>query len=80
MIDCYKSNFDYDIMNWIKNKYKTLEKVDHTIDYNFFVSKIQKNAIMTQLKENKSKNINSKFRDMSVYTSTNQFFYSIEKI
>ena len=80
LIDCYKSNFDYDIMNWIKNKYKTLEKVDHTIDYNFFVSKIQKNAIMTQLKENKSKNINSKFRDMSVYTSTNQFFYSIEKI
>ena len=70
----------YDILMWIKNKYKNLEKVDNKINYNFFVSQTQKNAIMTQLKENKSKNINSKFRDMSVYTSTNQFFYSIEKI
>jgi radical SAM superfamily enzyme YgiQ (UPF0313 family) len=80
LVDKYKSDFDYDILMWIKNKYKNLEKVDNKINYNFFVSQTQKNAIMTQLKENKSKNINSKFRDMSVYTSTNQFFYSIEKI
>ena len=44
--------------------------------YKFYLTKEQFETIETQ-NQNKSKNINSKLRDMSVYTSTNQFFYDV---
>ena len=72
--------FTYDILKWIKNDYKKLEKANNKICYSFFVPNHQKKAIMRQITENKSKSINSKFRDMSVYTSTKQFFYSVKRV
>jgi len=72
-----KGKFKYNILGWIKNNYVNLEKHNKTETYKFYLTKAQFESIETQLKQNKSKNINSKLRDMSVYTSTNQFFYDV---
>ncbi len=79
LINEHKSEFEYDILNWVNNEYSDLVKANGKVRYNFYASDNQKRAILTQLKENKAKNINSKFRDMSVYTSTSQFFYSVKR-
>jgi radical SAM superfamily enzyme YgiQ (UPF0313 family) len=70
-----KGQFKYNIIKWIKNDYINLEKHKKIQTYKFYLSKEQFETIDMQLKQNKSKNINSKLRDMSVYTSTDQFFY-----
>ena len=69
--------FKYNILGWIKNNYLNLEKHNKMKTYKFYLTKEQFETIETQLNQNKSKNINSKLRDMSVYTSTNQFFYDV---
>jgi radical SAM superfamily enzyme YgiQ (UPF0313 family) len=69
--------FKYNILGWIKNNYVNLEKHNQIQTYKFYLTKEQYKTIKVQLKQNKSKNINSKLRDMSVYTSTNQFFYDV---
>ena len=69
--------FKYNILGWIKNNYINLEKHNKIQTYKFYLTKEQFETIEIQLKQNKSKNINSKLRDMSVYTSTNQFFYDV---
>lgn len=69
--------FKYNILGWIKNNYLNLEKHNKMETYKFYLTKEQFETIETQLNQNKSKNINSKLRDMSVYTSTNQFFYDV---
>jgi hypothetical protein len=67
--------FKYNVIGWIKNNYSNLEKHKKIETYKFYLTKKQFETIDMQLKQNKSKNINSKLRDMSVYTSTDQFFY-----
>ena len=72
--------FRYDILGWIKNNYSNLKKHEKLKTYEFYLTNEQSEAIQIQLKQNKSKNINSKLRDMTVYTSTNQFFYQAKAL
>ena len=67
--------FKYDILGWIENNYYQLQKHRKVETYEFYFTNEQSEAIKVKLNQNKSKNINSKLRDMTVYTSTNQFFY-----
>jgi len=75
-----EGKFEYDIVNWIKNNHTNLQKHKKVETYKFYLTKQQSETIEIQLNQNKSKNINSKLRDMTVYTSTNQFFYEAKII
>ena len=48
------------------------------MNYKFYLSKDHKESLAVQMKKNRSKNLNSILRDMTVYSDTNQFFYNIE--
>ena len=72
--------FNFDILDWIEKDYKILNRYNDEKKYNFYFTKNEKNALETQLKSNKSSNLNSKLRDMTVYTSTKMFFYNVKEI
>ena len=76
----FKEMFEYDILNFIDGDFNELNKSDKKLHYKFFMPENKKVALDTQLSNNKSKNLNSKLRDMTVYTSTNQFFYDVEEL
>ena len=67
--------FDEKIMSWYSNNTEYLSlAVNGWFDsdaHNCFSNEILKDP------ELKSKNLNSKLRDMTVYTATNQFFYDV---
>jgi len=75
----FKEPFKFDIFQWILSDFKVLNKNKDSKprDYTFYLSGNKKNTIDTQLKSNKSGSLNSKLRDMTVYTSTDQFFYDV---
>ena len=73
-----KATFGYDFLEWIKNNCKSLNAYDKDKEYVFYLTKKREKNLTDQLKNNKSDNLNSKLRDMTVYTSTNQFFYEIK--
>ena len=75
----FKEPFKFDIFQWILSDFKVLNKNKGSKprDYTFYLTKNKKNTIDTQLKSNKSGSLNSKLRDMTVYTSTDQFFYDV---
>tara|TARA_Y100000389_G_scaffold204802_1_gene259762 strand:- start:15288 stop:17354 length:2067 start_codon:yes stop_codon:yes gene_type:complete len=75
-----KASFEYDFLEWIKNNCKSLKAKDNDKDYLFYLTKEKEDVLNNQLKNNKSSNLNSKLRDMTVYTSTNQFFYDVKEI
>ena len=71
--------FTFDILSWIDDGYKVLSKPESKEKYNFYFTKNEQDALETQLNSNKSSNLNSKLRDMTVYTSTKMFFYNVER-
>ena len=75
----YNQSFKLDMLQWILSDFKVLNKHkdNKTKNYNFYLPETKKNTINTQLKSNKSQSLNSKLRDMTVYTSTDQFFYDV---
>lgn len=75
-----KASFQYDFLEWIQNNCKTLKANEKDKDYLFYLTKEREDMLSMQLKNNKSNNLNSKLRDMTVYTSTNQFFYDVKEI
>ncbi len=75
----FDEGFNFDILNWIEKDYKVLKKFNNEKKYNFYFTKNEKDALETQLKSNKSNNLNSKLRDMTVYTSTKMFFYNVKE-
>jgi len=75
-----KATFEYDFLEWIKNNCKSLNSYDKKRDYIFYLTEDKEKVIVNQLKKNKSNNLNSKLRDMTVYTSTNQFFYDTKLV
>ncbi len=70
-------SFKYDILNWQKNGYNSIQKLGSNTNYTFYLSDKQHKAINTQLKQYKSKNLNSTLRHMTVYSDKNQFFYHV---
>ena len=70
--------FEYNILDWKKGKLKNLEKNTQKKNYKFFITNDHQRSLEIQLKKNKSKNLNSILRDMTVYSDTNQFFYNVE--
>ena len=75
----FDQTFKLDMLNWILSDFKVLNKNPNNKSkkYNFYLPEIKKNSINTQLQSNKSTTLNSKLRDMTVYTSTDQFFYDV---
>ena len=73
----FNEHFNYDILNWIDGDFIELNKSSEKKRYNFYFNDNEVEALNTQLKQNKSKNLNSKLRDMTVYTSTKMFFYNV---
>ncbi len=80
VVKSFKENFEYDILNFVENDPIKLDKLKNDTNYEFYMSEDQKNNVETQLQNNKSKNLNSKLRDMTVYTATNQFFYDVRRV
>ena len=70
--------FKYDVLEWKENGYKKINKLQNQKKYKFYLSEKQHKALNKQLKQYKSKNINSALRNMTVYTSPEQFFYSVK--
>ena len=70
--------FKYDVLEWKKNGYKRLEKLENQKNYKFYLSERQKNTLATQLKQYKSENLNTALRHMTVYTDSHQFFYDVK--
>ena len=73
----FNEYFSYDILSWIDGDFSLLNKFSEKKQYNFYFNDNEVEALNTQLKQNKSKNLNSKLRDMTVYTSTKMFFYNV---
>jgi len=73
-----KGSFNYNIIDWKNGKLKDLKRYKIKKDYNFYLAADHKKSLEVQLKKNKSKNINSIMRDMTVYSDTNQFFYNVK--
>ncbi len=80
LINNFDEEFKFDILNWIDNDGEDLNKFKKTKKYKFYFKDNEKNALEVQLTSNKSKNLNSKLRDMTVYTSTKMFFYNVEEL
>ena len=76
----FDEEFYFNIIDWINKDYKILNKYKDKKKYNFYFTNTEKNALEVQLKSNRSKNLNSKLRDMTVYTSTKMFFYNVKEI
>tara|TARA_B100001540_G_scaffold284486_1_gene276827 strand:+ start:4003 stop:6072 length:2070 start_codon:yes stop_codon:yes gene_type:complete len=75
----FEEEFNFNIIDWIDKDYTALNRYDVKKKYNFYFTKNEINSLSTQLKSNKSTNLNSKLRDMTVYTSTNMFFYNVKE-
>jgi len=80
LINNFDEEFKFDILNWIDNDGQDLNKFKKTKKYKFYFNDNKKNALEVQLTSNKSKNLNSKLRDMTVYTSTKMFFYNVKEL
>jgi len=69
--------FKYDVLEWTKNGYGQLKKLENQKKYKFHLSEEQKKTLNTQLKQYKSENLNTTLRHMTVYTDSHQFFYNV---
>jgi len=76
----FDEEFYFNIIDWINKDYKTLNRYKNKKKYNFYYTNTVKNALKVQLKSNRSKNLNSKLRDMTVYIPTKMFFYNVKEI
>ena len=76
----FDEEFYFNIIDWINKDYKTLNRYKNKKKYNFYYTNTVKNALEVQLKSNRSKNLNSKLRDMTVYIPTKMFFYNVKEI
>jgi radical SAM superfamily enzyme YgiQ (UPF0313 family) len=77
LVHGFEQHFSFDVIKWINSGYKVFNKIEHSKNYNFYLTDNKKQTLETQLKNNKSASLNAKFRDMTVYTSTDQFFYDV---
>jgi hypothetical protein len=73
-------DFKFDFIKWIENKFENLEVLDKAKSYRFFIPKSRLEVLEKQFKNNKSTNLNSKLRDMTVYASASQFLYDVETV
>ena len=73
-------DFKFDFIKWIENKFENLEVLDKAKSYRFFIPKSRLEVLEKQFKNNKSTNLNSKLRDMTVYASASQFLYDVEAV
>jgi len=76
----FDEEFYFNIIDWINKDYKTLNRYKNKKKYKFYYTNTVKNALEVLLKSNKSKNLNSKLRDLTVSTSTEMFFYNVKEI
>ena len=58
----FNEYFSYDILSWIDGDFSLLNKFSEKKQYNFYFNDNEVEALNTQLKQNKSKNLNSKLR------------------
>ena len=70
--------FNYDVLEWTKNGYGQLKKLENQKKYKFHLSEEQSKTLNTQLKQYKSDNFNTTLRHMTVYTDSDQFFYFVK--
>ncbi len=70
--------FKYDVLEWKKNGYNRLKKLNKQKNYKFYLSDRQQKTLATQLKQYKSENLNTTLRHMTVYTDSHQFFYDVK--
>ena len=66
------------MLEWTKNGYGQLKKLENQKKYKFHLSEEQKKTLNTQLKQYKNKNINSALKNMTIYTDARQFFYNVK--
>jgi radical SAM superfamily enzyme YgiQ (UPF0313 family) len=71
--------FSFDILSWRLSKETKAELFKNKVKYRFFIDESHQKVLDTQLRQFKSENINSALRNMTVYTDSNQFFYSVDK-
>jgi hypothetical protein len=70
--------FKYDVLEWKNTGYGILKKLKNKKKYLFYLPAKQQKTLNIQLKQYKSKNINSTLRNMTVYTNSYQFFYDVK--
>ena len=70
--------FKYDVLEWTKNGYGQLKKLENQKKYKFHLSEEQKKTLNTQLKQYKNKSINFALKNMTIYTDAKQFFYNVK--
>ena len=80
VVESCKENFEYDILKFVQDDFARLNKLKKITNYEFYMTNKKKMAVETQLSNNKSKNLNSKLRDMTVYSATQQFFYDVRRV
>tara|TARA_Y100000816_G_C26101316_1_gene583764 strand:+ start:1102 stop:3135 length:2034 start_codon:yes stop_codon:yes gene_type:complete len=71
-------SFRYDILKWSNEGYNKLNKSKKKKEYKFYLKDKQYKALSNQLSQYKSNNINATLRNMTVYTDSQQFFYSVK--
>ena len=72
--------FKYDVLEWTKNGYGQFRKLESQRKYKFHLPEKQRKKLDTQLKQYKTKNINSALRNMTAYSDARQFFYNAEPV
>ena len=70
--------FNYDVLEWTKNGYGQLKKLENQKKYKFHLLKEQSKTLNTQLKQYKNKSINFALKNMTIYTDARQFFYNVK--
>ena len=73
-------DFKFDFIKWKDGEFKNLKFNKKSKTYRFFLSKERMEMLDKQFKNNKNPNLNSKLRDMTIYSSGNQFLYDVEII
>jgi len=73
-------DFKFDFLGWTQNGFEDLEFLEKAESYRFFIPKKRLDVLEKQFKNNKSSNLNSKLRDMTVYSSASQFLYDVETV
>ena len=73
-------DFKFDFIKWKDDGFKNLKFNKKSKTYRFFLSKERMEMLDKQFKNNKNPNLNSKLRDMTIYSSGNQFLYDVEII
>lgn len=73
-------DFNFNFTKWIDGEFKNLEIHKKPKTYRFFLPDDRVEILDIQFQNNKGSNLNSKLRDMTVYSSGDQFKYEVEII